>query len=236
MGEVLKKLGWRALEYVVSTKFFWGMHDGPNEKNTLNRKYLLQAIDGSLKRLQTGLRRPRLLPPPRSRHADRGDGVGDARHDRARQGALLGHLGVERGRDPRRLEIAERHHLHKPVMEQPQYNLLQRERVEKEYARLYERHRPRPHHLEPAGLGPADRQVQRRHPGRAARRAQGLRVAARALTEPAQERGWSGDWSRSPTTSAARWRSSPLAWCLKNPNVSARSSPAPPASSRCPRT
>ena len=34
-------------------------------------------------------------------------------------------------------QIADRHHLHKPVMEQPQYNLLHRERVEKEYARLY---------------------------------------------------------------------------------------------------
>ena len=35
-------------------------------------------------------------------------------------------------------EIAERHHLHKPVMEQPQYNLLERDRVETEYARLYD--------------------------------------------------------------------------------------------------
>jgi aryl-alcohol dehydrogenase-like predicted oxidoreductase len=34
--------------------------------------------------------------------------------------------------------IADKHHLHKPVMEQPQYNLLHRDRVEKEYARLYE--------------------------------------------------------------------------------------------------
>jgi aryl-alcohol dehydrogenase-like predicted oxidoreductase len=34
-------------------------------------------------------------------------------------------------------QIADRHHLHKPVMEQPQYNLLHRDRVEKEYARLY---------------------------------------------------------------------------------------------------
>ena len=61
-------------------------------------------------------------------------------------------------------EIAERHHLHKPVMEQPQYNLFHRERVEQEYARLYRRHRPRPDDLEPARLGPADRQVPRRHP------------------------------------------------------------------------
>ncbi len=52
MGDVLKKLGWRRTSYLVSTKFFWGLHDGPNEKNTLNRKYLMQAIDGSLARLK----------------------------------------------------------------------------------------------------------------------------------------------------------------------------------------
>ena len=52
MGEVLKKLAWPRLKYVVSTKFFWGITDGPNSRNTLNRKYLMQGIDGSLKRLQ----------------------------------------------------------------------------------------------------------------------------------------------------------------------------------------
>ena len=51
MGAALKKLGFRRGSYSVSTKFSWGLHDGPNEKNTLNRKYLRQAIDGSLKRL-----------------------------------------------------------------------------------------------------------------------------------------------------------------------------------------
>ena len=52
MGEALKKLAWPRLKYIVSTKFFWGITDGPNEKSTLNRKYLMNAIDGSLKRLQ----------------------------------------------------------------------------------------------------------------------------------------------------------------------------------------
>jgi len=46
MGNVLRKQGWRRSSYLVSTKFFWGLNDGPNEKNTLNRKYLMQAIDG----------------------------------------------------------------------------------------------------------------------------------------------------------------------------------------------
>ena len=50
MGAAFKKLGWRRGSYVVSTKFYWGLHDGPNERHTLNRKYLLEAIDGSLKR------------------------------------------------------------------------------------------------------------------------------------------------------------------------------------------
>jgi len=50
MGEALKKLGWRRSSYLVSSKYFWGLNDGVNERNTLNRKYLLQAVDGSLKR------------------------------------------------------------------------------------------------------------------------------------------------------------------------------------------
>ena len=53
MGAALKKLGWSRLNYTVSTKFFWGLPDTVtvNRKNTLNRKYLMQAIDGSLERL-----------------------------------------------------------------------------------------------------------------------------------------------------------------------------------------
>src|SRR5687768_9187970 len=51
MGNALNELGWARHEYVISTKFFWGIHGGPNMTNTLNRKYLLQAIDGSLERL-----------------------------------------------------------------------------------------------------------------------------------------------------------------------------------------
>jgi aryl-alcohol dehydrogenase-like predicted oxidoreductase len=51
MGQAIAELGWARHEYVISTKFFWGIHGGVNMTNTLNRKYLLQAIDGSLERL-----------------------------------------------------------------------------------------------------------------------------------------------------------------------------------------
>ena len=47
MGQALKKLGWQRGSYLVSTKLFWGLHEGVNTGNTLNRKYLLEAIGGS---------------------------------------------------------------------------------------------------------------------------------------------------------------------------------------------
>ena len=55
MGEAFKALKWARLDYVVSTKFYWGLETKGlkiNQRNTLNRKYLSQAIDGSLKRMQ----------------------------------------------------------------------------------------------------------------------------------------------------------------------------------------
>ena len=52
LGAALKKLAWRRSSYLVSTKFYWGLHDGVNERNTLNRKRLIEAIRGSLQRLQ----------------------------------------------------------------------------------------------------------------------------------------------------------------------------------------
>jgi voltage-dependent potassium channel beta subunit len=137
MGNVLKKLGWRRSSYVVSTKFFWGLADGPNEKNTLNRKYLMQAIDGSLARLQLDYvdlvycHRPDPETPIEE--------TVWAMHDMIRAGKAhyWGTSEWSAAEIMAAWQIAERHHLAKPVTEQPQYNLLNRERVEREYARLY---------------------------------------------------------------------------------------------------
>jgi voltage-dependent potassium channel beta subunit len=138
MGKVLKRAGWRRASYVVSTKFFWGINDGPNERNTLNRKYLMQAIDGSLKRLD--LDYVDLIfchrPDPETPIEE----TVWAMEDIIRAGKALYWGTSEWSADEIRAawEIAERHHLHKPQMEQPQYNLLWRKRVEDEYARLYQ--------------------------------------------------------------------------------------------------
>ena len=138
MGAALNKLGWRRSSYVVSTKFYWGLNDGPNEKNTLNRKYLMQAIDGSLKRLK--LDHVDLVFCHRPDPDTPLEEVAWAMHDMIRTGKALywGTSEWEAAAIAAAWHIADKHHLAKPVMEQPQFNLFHRERVEREYARLYD--------------------------------------------------------------------------------------------------
>ena len=141
MGQALKQLGWPRLNVIVSTKFFWGLdRDGlaVNRKDTLNRKYLMQAIDGSLKRL--GLEHIDLVychrPDPHTPIEE----TARAMNDMIVQGKAL-YWGTSEwsAADIRAAwDICDRHGWHKPVMEQPQYNLFHRQRVEQEYARLYE--------------------------------------------------------------------------------------------------
>lgn len=141
MGAALKRLGWPRLNYVVSTKFFWGLDrsgDAVNRKDTLNRKYLLHAIDGSLKRF--GLDHVDLVYCHRPDPATPIEETVRAMSDMITQGKAL-YWGTSEwsAADIRAAwEVAERHHLHKPVVEQPQYHLFHRRRVEQEYARLYE--------------------------------------------------------------------------------------------------
>ena len=141
MGEAIKALKWPRLNYIVSTKFFWGLDregHAANRKDTLNRKYLLHAIDGSLSRM--GLDFIDLVychrPDP---HTPIEETVWAMSDMITRGKALYWGTSEWSAADIRAAwDIAERHHLHKPVMEQPQYNLFHRKRVEEEYARLYQ--------------------------------------------------------------------------------------------------
>ncbi len=137
MGRVVQELGWPRWSYVLTTKVFWGLHDAPNMRNTLNRKYLMQAIDASLDRLQQDF--VDVLYCHRSDPETSLEETVWAMSDIISAGKALYWGTSEWNADEIRgaIEIAERHHLHKPVTEQPQYNLLARDRVEKEYARLF---------------------------------------------------------------------------------------------------
>jgi voltage-dependent potassium channel beta subunit len=138
MGKAFERLGWKRNDYVVSTKVFWGLDDAPNMRNTLNRKYLLQAIDGSLERF--GLEFVDLLfchrPDPETPIEE----TVWAMSDNVSAGKALYWGTSEWSADEIRAawDVADRHHLHKPVMEQPEYNIFNRDKVEKQFSRLYE--------------------------------------------------------------------------------------------------
>ena len=144
MGDAIKALKWPRLNYVISTKFFWGLEEPDakkstvNRKNTLNRKYLIQAIDGSLARM--GLDFIDLVYCHRPDANTPIEETVYAMSDMITQGKALYWGTSEWSADEIRAAwcIADKHHLHKPVMEQPQYNVFHRKRVEVEYARLYE--------------------------------------------------------------------------------------------------
>jgi len=138
MGQAIAALGWPRHEYVLTTKLFWGIHDVPNMRNTLNRKYLLQAIDASIDRL--GVDFVDILYCHRADAETTIEETTWAMSDIVSSGRALYWGTSEWAADEIRAawEIAERHHLHKPVVEQPQYNLLHRDKVEAEYRRLYD--------------------------------------------------------------------------------------------------
>jgi voltage-dependent potassium channel beta subunit len=137
MGEAIRDLGWERRSYVVTSKFFWGIHDGPNTRNTLNRKYLLEAIPASLERM--GVAHFDLVYAHR---ADPETPIGEtvrAFSDAIDRGWAHYWGTSEWSADEIRAAIAyaELHHLHAPVTEQNQYHLLHRERMEVEYRRLF---------------------------------------------------------------------------------------------------
>jgi len=135
MGAAIKKMGWKRSDLVLSTKIFWG-GDGPNDSG-LSRKHLIEGTHASLKRLQTEYvdlifcHRPDLYTPIEE--------TVWTMHQIIQQGKAC-YWGTSEWSAQQIVEahgIARREHLIPPLMEQPEYNMFHRQRVEKEYARLY---------------------------------------------------------------------------------------------------
>ena len=135
MGNVFKKTGWARESFVVSSKVFWG-GEGPNDRG-LSRKHIYEACRRSLKRLQLDYldlffcHRPDPTTPIEETVC--------AMDDLIHQGLVL-YWGTSEWTAAdimRACGIARERGLTPPKMEQPQYNMLHRERVEKEYLPLY---------------------------------------------------------------------------------------------------
>lgn len=153
MGAALKQLNWRRGSYLVSTKIYFGINEGINEQNTLNRKRLIEGINGSLKRLD--LDYVDLLYCHRADKTTPIEETVWAMHNIIEWGKAL-YWGTSEWPAAdiiAAIEIAERQHLHKPVVEQPQYNIFWRDRMEKEYARLFHDHQYGATIFSPLGAG-----------------------------------------------------------------------------------
>ncbi|MEM7136536.1 MAG: aldo/keto reductase [Myxococcota bacterium] len=219
MGDVARELGWPRESYLVSTKLYWGLRDGPNTKNTLNRKYLLHAIDGSLERL--GLDFVDLLFCHRDDPATPVEETVWAMHDVVSSGRALywGTSEWPAHAIADAYEIAERYNLRKPVMEQPQYNLLSRERVESEYSDLYERYGMGTTVWSPLASGALTGKYLGSTPADSRANLPGYEWLREIITSPRHE-----STVRKVVEVAKELDCTPaqlaIAWCAKNPRVS----------------
>jgi len=219
MGRALKKLGWRRSSYVVSTKFFWGLNEGVNEKNTLNRKRLMEAINGSLKRFD--MEYIDLLFCHRADPTTPIDETVWAMHNIIEQGKAF-YWGTSEWPAAdiiAAIEIAERHHLHKPVMEQPQYNMLVRERFEKEYTRLFRDYGYGSTTWSPLASGLLTGKYNEGIPADSRGALKGYEWLLPRLTNAAEISKVKGLQAIASDLGCSTAQLA-LAWCLKNPNVS----------------
>lgn len=135
MGNVIKKAGWKRTDLVISTKIFWG-GDGPNDSG-LSRKHILEGTDAALARLQMDYvdlifcHRPDIHTPIE-------ETVWAMNHI-INQGKAF-YWGTSEWSAQQIMQaygIARREHLIPPLMEQPEYSMFHRQRVEVEYDSLY---------------------------------------------------------------------------------------------------
>ncbi len=221
MGNILKKLGWRRSSYVLSSKVFFG--DGnrlPNETG-LSRKHILEGCDNSLKRMQVDYLDLFFCHRP-----DANTPISEtvwAMNQLIQQGKIL-YWGTSEWSAAQIMEaqlFAERYHLIAPVMEQPQYNMFHRDRVELEYQQVYKSE---------TGLGTTiwsplasgvltDKYLNNNNPDDTRLNMRGLEWLKEAAlnADRLQKVSLLSALAQKLNTSIPKLA---IAWCLKNPNVS----------------
>ena len=140
MGRVLKSKKWDRTSYVVSSKAYFGLHGKENKPNQkgLSRKHLTEACNDALKRFQLDY-----LDLFYCHRADKNTPIAETvwtMNDLIRQGKIL-YWGTSEWTGVEIMEahrVAQEFKLIGPTMEQPQYNLFERYKVEKDFSRIYE--------------------------------------------------------------------------------------------------
>jgi voltage-dependent potassium channel beta subunit len=142
MGKAIKHFGWKRNDLVISTKIYWGGAFGDNPVNNggLSRKHIVEGINNSLQRLQLDYVDLIYCHRP-DRHTPIEETVRAMNHVIDTGKAFYWGTSEWNSEEiAMAWGVAERLGLIGPVMEQPQYNMLYRDRVEREYALLYEKY------------------------------------------------------------------------------------------------
>jgi voltage-dependent potassium channel beta subunit len=139
MGRVIKKKKWDRTSYTISSKVFWGWHGKKNKPNQLglSRKHVIEACNEALQRLQVDYLDLFFCHRP-----DKNTPIEEtvwAMNHLIQQGKIM-YWGTSEWSGVEIMEahrIAEKYKLIGPTMEQPQYNLFEREKIEKEFLEIY---------------------------------------------------------------------------------------------------
>ncbi len=219
MGQILKKMNWDRSSYVVSSKVFFGDGGSLPNQTGLNRKHVLEACHAALRRLQVDYLDLYFCHRP-DKHTPIEETVRAMNH-LLDQGKIL-YWGTSEWSAQEIMEahmVAQQHHLIGPTMEQPQYNLFHREKVENEYSQIYKTLGLGTTIWSPLGSGVLSGKYLDQFP-------EGTRLGMEGL-EWLKER--SMDEEKLAKVRALKGLADELgvslprlaiAWCLKNPNVS----------------
>ncbi len=137
MGDILAKKNWARDTYIVSSKAFFGAGGKLPTQRGLHRKHLVEACEAALKRLRVDYLDLFFCHRP-----DKNTPIEETvwtMHQLIMQGKIL-YWGMSEWSAQEIMAahmVAEKYHLIGPTMEQPQYNMLCREKVEAEYAQIY---------------------------------------------------------------------------------------------------
>jgi len=219
MGKIFKKMKWERSSFIVSSKVFFG--DGGKKPNQtgLSRKHVFEACDAALKRLQVDYLDLYFCHRP-----DKNTPIEEtvlAMNHLIQQGKVL-YWGTSEWSAQEIMEahmVAKDYKLIGPTMEQPQYNMFHRRRVEVEYARIYETVGLGTTIWSPLGSGVLTNKYLDKFPEGTRLSIEGLEwLKDRSLTPERLEK------VRKISKIAAELNTSTpklaIAWCLKNPNVS----------------
>jgi voltage-dependent potassium channel beta subunit len=220
MGNVIKRCGWKRSDLVVSTKLFWG-GDGPNNSG-LSFKHISQGINASLKRLQMDYvdlvfcHRPDMETPIEE--------TVWAMNQIIRQGKAF-YWGTSEWSATEIMEaygVARREHLIPPAMEQPQYHMFHRQKIENEFLRLYREIGLGTTIWSPLASGLLTGKYNQGIPKGSRLDLEGYEWLKEQLDDEAWKKNFKklNDLDKIAKELGCSMAQLALAWCLKNPNVS----------------